>query len=195
LIVDSILALVKWFILDHAVAVRYVLLILGVAWIGLTAVLAPPTSGSRPPAPRQGFSAPDFSLRTIDDRMIQLSSLKGHPVIVNIWASWCGPCQAEMPLFEELYSRYHSQGLEILAVNSTFQDSLLNAKAFIQERNLTFPVLLDTQGQVTRQYQVQALPTTFFIDEQGVVHNQVIGGPLTSAMLESEINNLLLGGK
>ena len=127
----------------------------------------------------------------MDGEIIQLSELRGRPVMVNIWASWCMPCRAEMPALERAYQDYHAQGFEILAVNSTIQDSPQNAANFASEYGLTFKILFDDQGEVTRQYQVQALPSTFFIDEKGIINEVVVGGPMSEALLRTRVENLL----
>lgn len=167
------------------------LMILGGAWIWISAVPASATTGGEIPSPREGFAAPPFSLETLDGEMVSLQDLQGKVVIVNLWATWCPPCRAEMPAFERVYQANADHGLEILAIHTTFQDSREAAQAFVQDYGLTFPVLLDRNGDVSRNYQLRALPSTFFLDRQGVIRRVVIGGPMNEATLETNVQELL----
>jgi len=119
------------------------------------------------PAPQKGFLAPDFTLETGDGETVRLSELRGRPVVVNFWTSWCPPCREEMPALQRVFRDYQERDMVILGLNSTVQDERGEALAFAIEQGLTFPILLDESGEATRLYQVRALPTTFFIDAQG----------------------------
>lgn len=101
------------------------LLILGLGgiWIWLSTAPAGSTTAGQIPAPQRGFLAPAFTLETPEGESISLATLRGHPVLVNIWASWCVPCQAEMPAIQRVYDEYKEEGFEVLAVNATNQDS------------------------------------------------------------------------
>lgn len=167
------------------------LLIIGAAWIGVSTQLPGGTETPGIPAPKAGFLAPDFTLDTLDGETVTLSELRGQAVIVNIWASWCLPCRAEMPALQTVYDEYTSQGLSLLAVNATSQDSIAAAAGFIDELGLDFPVLLDTDGEVGRLYQVSALPSTFFIYPDGTIAEVVIGGPMAEALLRTRVERLL----
>ena len=166
-------------------------LILGLGWIGLSRADALEVTNGGIAAPRQGFLAPDFELENSSGEIVRITSLRGRPVMLNVWASWCGPCRAEMPAMQRVYETYHSQGLEILAVNSTSQDTRQDALAFAESLGLRFPILFDDEGQVARLYQVNALPTTFFIDAQGLIRDVVIGGPMAEALLRVRVEQLL----
>ena len=167
-----------------------VLLVSG-AWIWLSRAPASEVTQGRIPAPQAGFLAPDFSLVTTTGERITLSELRGKPVLVNVWASWCPPCRAEMPAMEQAYRDFRSQGFQILAVNATHQDDPAKAEAFAQERGLSFPILLDEDGEVSRLYRVSSLPTSFFVDAQGLIREVVIGGPMAEALLRIRIQQLL----
>lgn len=160
-------------------------------WIGLTASSASQTTSGVVPSPREGFSAPDFTLETLEGETITLSDLRGQVVIVNLWASWCPPCRAEMPAIEQIYQSYKAQGLEVLAVNTTYQDSEKAAAQFAQDFGLTFPILLDRDGAVSRSYQLQVLPTTYFIDRQGIIRAVIPGGPMKESLIQSKIADLI----
>jgi cytochrome c biogenesis protein CcmG, thiol:disulfide interchange protein DsbE len=157
-------------------------------WITISAVAQAP--GDRTiPAPRAGFLAPDIILLNLDNQTVQLADYSGHPVVVNFWASWCPPCRAEMPAFQKIYTQYESQGLVILAVNS--QESRATAADFAQDHSLTFPILLDEDGKVSKDYRVASLPATFFIDKSGYIDDVIYGGPISEAILQVKVEKLL----
>jgi cytochrome c biogenesis protein CcmG/thiol:disulfide interchange protein DsbE len=165
---------------------------LGLVWLGLTAAQTQPTTQGQIPAPRQGFKAPAFSLTTLSGEEVSLDALRGKVVIVNIWTTWCAFCESEMPAFQNVYEAFKMQNdIVILAVNSTAQDDLTAVGQFAARKGLQFAIPLDTDGHVTRLYQVRALPTTFFIDRQGIIRDMVVGGPLTTAMIQSRVAALL----
>ena len=172
-------------------AVLVAVLLLGSSWIWASSASTSDTTGGLVPSPREGFPAPDFTLDTLDRGEMTLSDLRGQVVVINLWTSWCPPCRAEMPAIDNIYKANKEAGLEILAVNSTFQDSETAAAAFAQELELSFPILLDRDGAVSRRYQLRALPTTFFIDRQGVIRSVVFGGPMSESLIESKIADLL----
>jgi peroxiredoxin len=162
-------------------------------WTWASATSPERVTNGKIPAPQQGFLAPDFSLKSNQGNSIKLSDLRGKVVVVNIWASWCPPCKAEMPALEHVFTKYQKEGLVILGVNSTIQDNTGEAISFSQSLGLSFPVLFDTSGEVTHLYQVHALPTSFFIDSDGVIRDIVIGGPMSEASLDARVRNLLGG--
>lgn len=175
--------------------VSLTVLLLGGIWIAVSANLPGGTSTPGIPAPQVGFLAPQFSLSTLAGDTVALEDLRGQAVLVNIWASWCAPCRSEMPAMQTIYQEFADQGFTILAVNSTIQDSIENAADFVQDYQLTFPILLDLDGQVTKLYQVTALPSSFFILPDGTIQEVVIGGPMAEALLRTRIENLLQGVK
>lgn len=174
-------------------AVSGALLGLSALWIVLSASPASTTSG-RIPSPREGFLAPEFALDRLDGESMALSEARGKVVVVNLWASWCPPCRAEMPALERLYEAYRDKGLEVLAVNMTAQDNLGDARSFVEQYGLSFPILIDSGGLVANLYHLRALPTTFFIDRDGVIQRVVIGGPLSEVSLRSSVETLLEEG-
>lgn len=172
-------------------AVIAVVLILGGAWIVISRV--PPDAGAAAsalePAPAAGHPAPDFTLQTLDGRQVSLSDFRGRPVIVNFWATWCPPCRAEMPEFQNAYLEYQDRGLVILGVNSTVQDDPELVPGFVAEFGLTFPILLDEEGEATSAYRILGLPTSVFIDSRGVV-KEVFTGPVNKAYIAAQIPGL-----
>lgn len=171
------------------------ILIAGAAWIWISAGTFEGSTGGSIPAPKEGFLAPDFSLQAATGEAYRLSDLRGQVVLVNIWASWCSPCRQEMPAMQAAYETYKDSGFTILAVNATHQDSQTQASLLATELGLTFPILYDTEGEVSRKYQVHALPSSFFVDREGRIHEVVIGGPMAESLLRTRVENLLAGGE
>lgn len=167
------------------------ILLAGAGWIWLSKTPPGSTTGGDISAPRQGFKAPDFTLQTLEGQTVTLSSLRGKAVLINLWASWCPPCKSEMPAFEQVYKDYKDQGFEILAVNATNQDTLSNARDFVAQNQLTFPILVDSEGKVSQIYQLRSLPTSFFVDKNGVIRDVIVGGPMSDALLRIRVQNLL----
>jgi peroxiredoxin len=167
------------------------ILLLGLAWIWLSRAPAGSTTQGQIPAPQKGFMAPDFSLPDASGQTVRLSDLRGRPVIVNLWASWCIPCRSEMPALERVHRDYHAQGLALLGVNATNQDSRAAALDFVQAEGLTFTVLFDDDGAASSRYALRALPTTFFIDAAGIIRDVVVGGPMSEALLRIRVEQLI----
>ena len=159
-------------------------LVLGLVWIGISA-------DRRGESTNGNIPAPDFTLQTMSGTDYKLSDLRGQVVVVNLWASWCGSCRLEMPAINKIYEEYKDKGLTVLAVNATNQDNTASVDAFIAQYGLRFPVLMDTDGTVSRRYELRSLPTTFFIGRDGVVRRVVVGGPLAESTLRMEIESLL----
>jgi peroxiredoxin len=132
--------------------------------------------------------APDFELRNVDGKTFKLSELRGKKVIVNFWTTWCPPCRQEMPDMEELYSKYKSKNVEILAVNLIESEkSRKDVPEFIKTFNITFPVLYDEKANAGRLYNVSSIPASFIIDTQGVIREKLVG-PMTYEWMEKTLN-------
>ncbi|MBI3161410.1 MAG: TlpA family protein disulfide reductase [Chloroflexi bacterium] len=142
-------------------------------------------------APQAGFTAPDFALSTASGEKYTLSELRGQAVLVNLWATWCPPCRAEMPAIEKVYLEYKDQGFIVLAINMTYQDDPFNIVPFTEQYGLTFPILLEETGDVARAYQLNSLPSSYFINRNGVIDDVVIGGPMSEALLRARVERLL----
>jgi peroxiredoxin len=168
-----------------------ILLLSGAIWIWWSRAPEESTTQGAIPAPQKGFLVPDFALETGDGKMVRLSELRGRPVVVNVWTSWCPPCREEMPALQRVYQDYQDRGAVILGLNSTVQDTREAALGFATEQGLTFPILLDEDGEATRLFQVRALPTTFFIDAHGVIQDVIAGGPMSEALLRIRVEQLI----
>jgi len=115
----------------------------------------------------EGQPAPDFSLKSSTGENLRLSEYRGDVVMINFWATWCGPCRQEMPLLDALYSRYQRVGFNLLGVN--IDDDSRRAMQMIEELGVDFPVLFDARKEVSKLYEVEAMPVTVIVDREGNV--------------------------
>lgn len=141
----------------------------------LTLLLLPAAAGGQEIA--KGKSAPEIDLPLLQGGRIKLSSLRGHPVVVTFWGTWCPPCRAEFPELVAAHQKYRERGLEVLAVNQRDQElNTKNVRAFVREYSLEFTVVLDARGKARRSFRLIALPTTVFIDAAGIIQHVHSGG-------------------
>ncbi len=136
----------------------------------------------------EGSLAPDFLLKTLDGGEIRFSDLRGKAVIVNLWATWCGPCRKEMAQFVAAYERYREEGLEIIAVN--LQESPSIIQPFVDDFWMEFPVALDKRGAVSEGYRIIGLPMTYFIDREGVIRS-VFRGPFLERLQGTQVQGAI----
>lgn len=162
-------------------------LILSRISIGVSSV-ANDTVISSEPAPIAGHPAPDFELKSLEGEIIRLSDYKGRPVIVNFWATWCPPCRAEFPDFQKVAVE-NGDNIVIIGVNHTSSDSPQLIPDFVDEFGITFPIVLDETGETVKTYQVVGLPTTVFIDRNGIIQ-EVFTGPINKAYIDVRLAKL-----
>lgn len=164
--------------------------------IALTAVLAllllswscENKSGS-PGGNEPGAPAPGFTLDSLSDgRVVSLSDFRGKPVVLNFWATWCGPCRQEMPIFESVWKEYKDKDVVFLGID--VQDDDDNARGFLERTGITYTNLYDPSGKVSGMYGVAALPATFFIDANGKIKAKNYGS-LSGSEGKEELNTYL----
>ena len=137
-----------------------------------------------------GQSAPDFATQTLDGSRVRLSQYRGKPVLLNFWASWCAPCQDEMPLIQRASDVYKAQGLQVLAVNYQ-QTSTSSMRAFLRKVDARFPAVYDPAGQIAGAYGVNVgLPVSIFIDRSGKV-SFIQLGQMSDAILQQHLHAIL----
>jgi peroxiredoxin len=150
-----------------------------------------------PFAPKVGQAAPDFALWSLDGQTVRLSDFRGRVVLINFWATWCGPCRGEMPEIEAVYREFKDQDFMVLAINeenTSLDEARKLARDFRDELDLTFPILLDgPDGQVFRQYRLYGLPSSFIVDKEGVIRT-VRFGPLNRDFLRAKLEEAYRGG-
>ena len=140
--------------------------------------------GAKLAALREGAEAPDFELTTLDGKPIKLSDYRGKKVILNFWATWCPPCKAEMPHMQNFYEENKVKGVEIVAVNLTNMDKGKDdIQSFVTDYGLTFPIPLDEEGVVGTTYQAFTIPTSYILDEKGVITKKIVG-PMDEKMMK-----------
>ena len=141
--------------------------------------------------PLVGHPAPDFTITpwgSTAGQSIHLSSFKGQPVILNFWASWCPPCNDEMPLFESAWQQHQADKVAFIGID--YQDQQQAAEQFLQKYQVTYPTGPDTSGNISVDYGVSNVPSTVFIDRSGVVVRKILG-PVDAKTLDDEIRQLL----
>ena len=147
-------------------------LLLGVILAAVVLFAAAPGGALSAPPPATGKPIPEFSLNNLQGTAVRPVDFQGRPVVINFWATWCGPCREEMPLFERM-SRALQGKVVFLAVNDN--EDLETVRLFAQTNGFSFPILLDPGGTITSRFYVQSYPTTFFIDAEGILRAQHIG--------------------
>lgn len=171
-------------------------LLAGSLFIWATRVSTPPSAAAPIevpieavlPAPQPGHPAPPFRLQALDGSTVSLADLKGRVVLINVWASWCAPCRSEMPAIEAAYAAYREQGFTVAAIN--LREDPETVTSFLRTHQLTFPALLDLDGKVSTTYRSHALPSSFFVDRQGVVR-AVYRGPMPRSVITGTVEQLL----
>lgn len=139
----------------------------------------------------EGNTPPDFELSTLSGDIIKLTDYKAKKVIINFWASWCGPCKAEMPHMQNYYAKNKdSANVEIIAVNLTTEErGLVSIEKFVDAYGLTFPIPLDNNGEVMDMYRIMTIPTTYMISTDGTIKHKIIG-PMDEKTIKELVDNL-----
>jgi len=140
-------------------------------------------------SPKVGSRAPDFRLQDMSGQTVSLNDFRGKPVLLNFWATWCGPCRGEMPYMEQVYREWKSLGLVLYAVN--IGESASQVSDFLDYYILTMPVLLDTGQATATKYAITGIPTTYFIDKDGIIRGKVIGAFPDKESIEPYIREIV----
>ena len=133
----------------------------------------------REEAPEVGAPAPAFTLPNLEGEEVSLEDFRGKGVLINFWATWCGPCREEIPALQEFYETY---GDRVVVLGIDIRESPSTVRRFVEARGITYPILLDTQGRVAARYEILAIPSSFFVDEDGIIR-EVIRGALNTKRL------------
>lgn len=148
------------------------ILLLGGSWIWFNRVPVALSADANAPQPAINYPAPDFVLKTLSGDSFSLREARGRPVVLNFWATWCGPCQRELPALQAAAERY---GDLVLIVGIDQGEEAATVQAYVDELGLTFPIPMDSEFTVSELYNVRGLPTTFFIDSEGVIRHLWLG--------------------
>ena len=166
-----------------------VLLIISLAAFGILLSGCASSGAGSEYGPEIGKLAPDFTLTGLDGKEVALSDLRGKAVLLNFWASWCGPCRIEMPFFQEIYEKWTTTELVLLAVN--LQEDPAKVREFVESGGYSFPILLTTGNEVPLAYNIRGIPATFFIDADGVIRDIKVGAFLGIGDIESRLVKIM----
>lgn len=153
------------------------------------AVAAPTAARSERPV-AVGQPAPPLALPDLAGQIVTLNAYQGRPVIVNFWATWCAPCREEMPLLQQVHNAHQRAGLIVLGISQDTADRLASVRTYWTQSGWTFPSLLDPDGAVAQRYQVFLIPSTIFINAQGVVA-AIHHGPINATQIEQYLAKIL----
>ena len=141
-------------------------------------------------SPQISEPAPDFQFQNPEGQATSLSDLQGKPVLINFWQIRCPPCRMEMPYIQQIYDEWSGKGLVVLAIN--IGESSDKVTEFVQSYNISFPVLLDTNGDAARCYNIKYIPSTFFIDRDGIIQDMKVGAFQSKEEIESSLSKLAI---
>jgi peroxiredoxin len=151
------------------------LLVFVVLLAGCSSGLVPEPGGGSAmrTGPVEGALAPDLALPGLDGELVTLSDLRGRPVLLNFWTTWCAFCREERAALQQAHEQYSENGLSVLAVAIGEDPTLL--ENFVEEQGLTYAIVLDSDARVSREYRVRGIPASFFIDREGVIQVSHVG--------------------
>ena len=135
---------------------------------------------------------PGFSLKTLAGDTARLEDYRGKVVLLNFWVSWCPPCKEEMRLIQAAYEKHKDEGFVVLGIDMAFEDNTTEVERFVEDLGLTFPILMDEDGSVSRDYRVFSIPTSIYLDGDGIVRHFQIGAT-TGEQLNQYLEEMLLG--
>ena len=167
-------------------------------WLGLAGILSYSDAAAQRvakgpgiPGIVTGMAAPEIDLPRLGGGVVKLSELRGHPVVITFWGTWCPPCRDEFPVLVAAHRKYREAGLEVIAVNQRDQElATKDVQAFVAQYGVEFTVLLDARGRSRRGYRLTALPTTVFVDSAGVIRT-FHGGPISARDLARGLATIL----
>jgi thiol-disulfide isomerase/thioredoxin len=172
-----------------ALKIIMVVLIFSVAFSGVLLSGCASSGTASEHGPEIGKLAPDFTLNGLDGQEVSLSDLRGKPVLLNFWATWCGPCRIEMPFLQTIYEKWTGKDLVLLAVN--LQEDPGKVRAFIEDAGYSFPILLTSGNEVPLSYNIRGIPATFFIDADGVIRDIKVGAFFGIGDIESRLVKIM----
>jgi thiol-disulfide isomerase/thioredoxin len=149
-----------------------------------TPVTRQPTTGSK-----IGNSAPVFKSVDLRGNTISLADYRGKPVLLNFWATWCPPCRNEMPFLQQVYDEFKDKGLVWIEID--IQESQDEVNGFLAANNLSLPTIIDNTGGIANNYDIASIPTTFFIDSNGIIKQKIVGGFPNRDYLVQELQSIL----
>ena len=175
--------------MERLIARRKAIILALVAMVITFGVVAMGCACGTTEAPKVGAHAPDFTLPVLDGQSISLSDLRGRAVVLNFWATWCGPCVAEMPHLQEVFEERAGDDLSMFLINIAQGSGTV--RQFVQANGLSIPVLLDSRGDVATRYDIRAIPATFFIDKEGNIQAIKVGSFSNKAEIEAYLESII----
>ena len=171
--------------MDRVLKVILVLMLVLVSVSGL--ILA----GCSAQGPEVGKLAPDFKLQSLDGQTVSLGDFRGKPVLLNFWATWCPPCRFEMPFLQEIFENKEWSGKGLVILTIDIGENPSRVKEFMENYDLSFPVLLDTDQNLALEYNIRAIPTTFFIDKDGIIQDIKVGAFSSKTEIERRLIKII----
>lgn len=169
---------------------KVLLIAIALSTMGLLITGCASNSNGSPSSPvTVGSEAPDFTLSDLDGESVSLSDFSGRPVFVNFWNTGCPPCREEMPYLQEVYDSQMGSELVMLIVN--IGESPATITTFLENNDLSLPIIIDADGAVARTYGLSGIPTTFFIDRDGIIKSKVIGAFPSKAAIDSRLSEIM----